>query len=91
MRLSDLGRACRIGLERLVAGNIHERSAWAPELLARFDFWADEAGLFAGEKQSLDHQVRNNLKVRAMLQQFLEAIRADVETCMTFPFTASKP
>lgn len=79
--LKGFGGICRVSLENLVTGRIHQRAACGPELLARFNVWADEAGLFADGKKSLDHQVRNNPKVRAMMQQFLEAMSADARMC----------
>jgi hypothetical protein len=81
--LYNTGKVCRATLVSVTSDRSErEKPAWAAELLARFDFWADEAGLFAPQKQSLDHQLRSNAKVRAMVQQFLEAISADAGLCI---------
>jgi hypothetical protein len=85
--LSSSGESCRASLEALVTSSARETSSWASELLTRYDFWASEAGLFFAGKQSLDHQVRNNAKVRAMVQQFLEAISVDAALCTAIPTT----
>lgn len=80
--LRSAGSSCREALDTLVCRSAEQSLPWPPELMARFNLWADEAGLFAVGKHSFDYQVRNNTKLRVMAQQFLDAICAEAEMCM---------
>lgn len=79
--LSRAGSTCRVSLEALASRSTHDQLSWPSELLTRFDFWAEEAGLFASGSQALEYQIRRNPRVSAMIRQFLDAIRADTALC----------
>jgi len=79
--LSEAGSTCRASLETLALRSTHDQLSWPTELLTRFDFWAEEAGLFADGRQALEYQIRRNHEVNAMIRQFLDAIHADTALC----------
>lgn len=77
--LKAVGETCRKALEQLEQATSQQGLAWPSELRLRFEIWAREALLYKEGKHSLDHQTRRNPTVRAMVQQFLDAIRANAE------------
>ena len=79
------GDICLEALETMVHKSVQMNLSRPSELLARFNVWADEVGLFANEEYSFDSQVRNNRKVHIMVRQFLDAIHTDAELCKTCP------
>jgi hypothetical protein len=52
------------------------KALWAEELLERFDYLASDMGLFESSP-GVDHRLRRNDAVRAMVIQYLEAIAAN--------------
>jgi hypothetical protein len=79
------GDVCLEALETMVHESVQMNLSRPSELLARFNVWADEVGLFTNEDYSFDSQVRHNRKVYIMVRQFLDAIRTDAELCKTSP------
>jgi hypothetical protein len=81
--LRKAGHDCRDALDRLVQQTSHQALAWPSELQARFGIWAKEALIYNEGDVSLDHQIRRNATVRAMVWQLLDAIRANAEAYTT--------
>jgi hypothetical protein len=82
--IASVGESCRTELEGLVHRGDERDQPWRlvpAELLARFEFWADETGLFHADKRSLDYQLRKNATAQTTILQFLEAISANARLC----------
>lgn len=79
----ELAKSCqdlfKIYVARLLASST---SADAGEQQARFNIWAANMGVFADERASLDHRLKEDNEVRTMVIQLLDLINRNLERGM---------
>jgi hypothetical protein len=83
----SIGFECQNQLRALISANPFrsdplrkgQQATWPDELLARFEYLASDFELFGLGSSAIDHRLRENDNVHAMVVQYLQAIQANVE------------
>ena len=60
------------------------RMQWVENQRARLNLWADNLGVFAGGRLSVEHRLRRNQEVYHVILQLLKALSSDIEACKAF-------